>query len=207
MEQINSKYTFSSVFSPHLGWLASFLAAELTQRINTNITEHDYDLLKSRIHHIGLRINNYEVFKKTGAMEHVAQYFSRVVFAQVFWLTLVYAMGGTTFVLAWYASQFVITSLIRDFNWRGHGGAYHRSKISGWEFDKRSYALNQRFYGYIASEWHDSHHKYPTSANNGFLPGQIDIAFRFIKTLCSLGIVRSYTDSFPRFKEEMLHAA
>ena len=110
-------------------------------------------------------------------------------------------------MIAWYSSIFVITSLIRDFNWRGHGGNSRHIKKPGWEFDKRSFALNQRFYGYIASEWHDNHHKYATSANNGFLPGQIDIAFHVIKTLQRFGVIQSYIDSSPRFKEEMLHAA
>ncbi len=194
-------------YGPHLGWLASFLAAELTQRINTDVTEHDYDLLKASIHHIGIKANSYEDFLRTGAIENVTYYFARVGFAQIFWLTLIYTTGGITFLMAWYASYFAITSLIRDFNWRGHGGRIHRSKIPGWEFDQRSYALNQRFYGYIASEWHDNHHRYPASANNGFLPGQIDIAFRFIRVLSQLGIVRSYTDLYPRFKEDSLRAA
>ena len=194
-------------YGPHLGWLASFLAAELTQRLNTNITEHDYELLKSSIHPIGLRVNNHQQFMKTGSIENVTHYLFRVVFSQLFWVVLVYAIGGFTFVLAWYSSFFVTTSLIRDFNWRGHGGNSRHTKKHGWEFDERSYALNQRFYGYIASEWHDNHHKYPTSANNGFLPGQIDIAFNVIQYLHTFGIVQSYIDSFPRFKEEQLHTA
>lgn len=194
-------------YGPHLGWLASFLAAELTQRLNTNITEHDYELLTSSIHHIGLKQNNFLQFIKTGSIENVTHYLLRVTFAQLFWTTLFFVLGGITYVMAWYSSLFIITSLIRDFNWRGHGGSSHRAKKPGWEFDHRSYALNQRFYGYIASEWHDNHHKYPTSANNGFLPGQIDIAFHVIKTLCKFGIVQSYIDSLPRFKEEILHTA
>jgi len=120
---------------------------------------------------------------------------------------LVFAFGGITYVVAWFTSLFIATSLIRDFNWRAHGGNSRHTKKPGWEFDHRSYALNQRFYGYIASEWHDNHHKYPTSANNGFLPGQIDIAFHVIKTLRNFGVVQSYVDSFPRFKEEILHTA
>ena len=194
-------------YGPQLGWLASFLAAELTQRLNTNITEHDYELLKSSIHHIGLRVNNHQQFMKTGSIENVAQYLSRAVFAQLLWIGLVFAFGGITYVVAWYTSLFIATSLIRDFNWRGHGGNARHIKKPGWEFDKRSYALNQRFYGYIASEWHDNHHKYPTSANNGFLPGQIDMAFHVIKSLRKCGIVQSYIDSYPRFKEEILHTA
>jgi len=140
-------------------------------------------------------------------IEKVTQYLARAVLAQLLWIGLVFAFGGITYVVAWYTSLFIATSLIRDFNWRGHGGNSRHTKKPGWEFDERSYALNQRFYGYIASEWHDNHHKYPTSANNGFLPGQIDIAFNVIQFLHKCGIVQSYIDSLPRFKEEQLHIA
>jgi stearoyl-CoA desaturase (delta-9 desaturase) len=171
------------------------------------MTEQEYELLSSSIAHIGLNQNNYAQFRTTGSMENVIHYLSRAVLAQLFWLYLVATVGGLPYVLAWYSSIFVITSLIRDFNWRGHGGNFRHTKKTGWEFDTRSYALNQRFYGYIASEWHDNHHKYPTSANNGFLPGQIDIAFNVIQFLHKFGIVQSYIDSFPRFKDEQLHTA
>ncbi len=194
-------------YGPHLGWLGSFLSTELTQRLNTDITERDYELLTSVVSHIGLRKNTFEQFKKTGSIENINHYLSRAVFAQLFWVVLAYAIGGITCVLAWYTSLFIATSLIRDFNWRAHGGNSRHIKKPGWEFDKRTYALNQRFYGYIASEWHDNHHKYPTSANNGFLPGQIDIAFHVIKILRKYEIVQSYIDSLSRFKDEQLHTA
>jgi len=194
-------------YGPHLGWWGSYLAVELTNRVNTDVTEKEYESLSSSLSHIGLNQNNYAQFRKTGSIENVIHYLSRAVLAQLFWLYLVAAVGGLPYVLAWYSSIFVITSLIRDFNWRGHGGNSRHIKKPGWEFDKRTYALNQRFYGYIASEWHDNHHKYPTSANNGFLPGQIDIAFHVIKTLRKCGIVQSYIDSLSRFKDEQLHTA
>ena len=194
-------------YGPHLGWLGSFLSTELTQRLNTDITAREYELLTSGVSHIGLRKNTFEQFKKIGSIENINHYLSRAVLAQLFWIYLVATAGGLPYVLAWYSSIFVITSLIRDFNWRGHGGNSRHIKKPGWEFDHRSYALNQRFYGYIASEWHDNHHKYPTSANNGFLPGQIDIAFHVIKVLCKVGIVQSYIDSLSRFKDEQLHTA
>jgi stearoyl-CoA desaturase (delta-9 desaturase) len=85
-----------------------------------------------------------------------------------------------------------------------HGGNQPRRKKVGWEFDDRNYALNQWFYGYIASEWHDNHHKYPFSASNGFLPGQIDLAFQIIKLLHRLGIVESYVNAKPLFEKECL---
>ena len=116
-------------------------------------------------------------------------------------------IGGLDIVWAWYAAIFFITFLIRDFNWRGHGGNKPRPKKRGWEFDDKSYALNQWFYGYLASEWHDNHHKYPSSANNGFLAGQIDFAFLLIKLMYRLGVVESYVDARPIFQKECLNCS
>ncbi|MBI3252915.1 MAG: fatty acid desaturase [Candidatus Omnitrophica bacterium] len=170
-------------YGPHLGWLGSYLASESQQKMNTNITRDQYDLLKAKVKHIGIILNSYPEFKRTGSVEKVAFFILRSIFAQVLYVLVFYALGGIPFVLAWYAAVFIIFFLIRDFNWRGHGGNFRKKKKAGWEFDTNSYALNQHFYGYLASEWHDNHHRYPASANNGFLPGQTDVAFAFIKLL------------------------
>ncbi|HKY09158.1 MAG TPA: hypothetical protein VJQ55_12985, partial [Candidatus Binatia bacterium] len=109
------------------------------------------------------------------------------------------------FVLAYYAAIFTATILIRDFNWRGHGGNRHgQFKRKNWEFDRRTRALNQYFYGYIASEWHDNHHHYITSAKNGFLPGQIDMAFVIIKFLHRMGVVESYINAETLFHKQCI---
>lgn len=191
-------------YGPHFGWLASFLAPELTQRLDTSISETEFSFLKSSISHIGLQTNSYTTFQRTGSIENLAYYLARVVFSHSFWTLTILAVGGANFILPWFAAIFVITILIRDFNWRGHGGNFRRIKKRGWEFDDRRYALNQRFYGYLASEWHDNHHRYPVSANNGFLHGQIDIAFQIIKLLHKLGIVKFYMDARPIFEKENL---
>ena len=194
-------------YGPHLGWLASCLAPELTQRINPNLSKEQYDLIKQTLSHIGLRTHTYAQFKKTGSIESLPYYAGRTIFSQAVWSLFAYLAGGTAYLAAYYCSLFITTLLIRDFNWRGHGGNFRRQKKLGWEFDTKSYALNQRFYGYIASEWHDNHHSYPASANNGFLTRQVDVAFQVIKFMHRLGIVRSYVDASSKFKKERLHCS
>jgi stearoyl-CoA desaturase (delta-9 desaturase) len=156
------------------------------------------------ISHIGFRINSYIQFKRTGSLENLPYYFAKTTFAQLFWSVPIYFVAGLPYLMAWYSAIFIATALIRDFNWRGHGGNFRKFKKTGWEFDKRSHALNQHFYGYIASEWHDNHHNYPMSANTGFLPGQVDIAFQIIKLMHKVGIVESYVDARPIFEKECL---
>jgi fatty-acid desaturase len=193
-------------YGPHLGWLGSYLAIESSGKINTSITEPEFARLKSSTEHIGLQANDYEQFRRFASIENVAHFLTRTTFAQLVWSIFIYSVAGASYVLSWYSAIFCAVFLMRDFNWRGHGGSYSRAKIPGWEFDDKSYALNQRFYGYLASEWHDNHHKYFFSANAGFLPGQIDIAFQIIKLMHRAGIVESYLDARPLFEKECLAA-
>ena len=95
--------------------------------------------------------------------------------------------------------------IVRDVNWRGHGGNFRFQKKPGWEFETNSKALNQYFYGLTVGEWHDNHLKYPMSANNGFLLGQIDVAFQINKLMHKLGIVEeSDMDARPIFEKGCL---
>jgi sn-1 stearoyl-lipid 9-desaturase len=189
-------------YGPHLGWLGSYLAVESSQKINTEIKENEYASLAESVRHIGFKANTYARFKGTGAIENVIHYGLRVLFAQLFWMSIFLYLGLASLIPAWYGSIFTASFLIRDFNWHGHGGLFRRENKPGWEFDDNSHALNQRFYGFLASEWHDNHHKFPGSANNGFQTGQPDLAFCLIRVLYRLGIVSSYTDDLPEFKKE-----
>jgi fatty-acid desaturase len=191
-------------YGPHYGWLASLLAPELTQRLNPAISEEHYKSLVGSIKHVGFPTHPYTRFKQTACFENLAHYWTRVFFAQLFWVGILALFGGLPYVAGYYSAIFVSTTLIRDFNWRGHGGNFKRAKRNGWEFETNTCALNQCFYGYIASEWHDNHHKYPFSANNGFLLRQLDLAFILIKLMYRLGIVKSYVDAKPLFEKECL---
>jgi stearoyl-CoA desaturase (delta-9 desaturase) len=191
-------------YGPHLGWLGNYLATESAQKTNPSLTKQEYEVLVASIAHISLRTNSHAKFIRTGSIEKVNYYLTRICFAQLAWAAVAFAIGGIPHLLAWFSAIFFISFLIRDFNWTGHGGNFRQVKRKGWEFDNKSYALNQCFYGYLASEWHDNHHKYPFSANNGFLPGQFDLAFQIIKLMHRVGIVESYVDARPIFKKDYL---
>jgi stearoyl-CoA desaturase (delta-9 desaturase) len=191
-------------YGPHLGYLANFLSPELTQRINPNISREEFRARQRTILHIGLHSHSYEQFRRTASIENVYYYAARIIVTQFIWISLTSALGGHALVLAYYSAIFITTILIRDFNWRGHGGNVQVVKRNNWEFDKKTRALNQYFYGFIASEWHDNHHHYITSANNGFLASQIDIAFIMIQALHRLGIIKSYINAETLFRKQCL---
>ena len=177
-------------YGPHLGWLGSYLAIESIQKINTSISEEQYGYLIKRVSHIGFKAVNYKSFQRSGSIEHPGYFILRSFFAQLFYTCFFWFIGGFSAVVTWYASVAVTFFLVRDFNWRGHGGfgsIFNKSKIS--------LPKNQAFYGYLAAEWHKNHHKYPMSANNGFFSNQLDLACQFIKFLRNIGIISNFIDS------------
>jgi len=197
----------SDPYGPHRGWLGSFFAPELYQRLHPSMTQEEFNSILCKIRHIGIRVNSYELFRRTGCVERLSHYICRVVVSQLFWITTIMILGGYAYLTAFYSAIVAATVLIRDFNWRGHGGNQQHSKTTGWDFNTRTLARNTRFYGYIAAEWHDNHHQYPFSANTGFLPNQPDMAFQIIKILHKLAIVKSYADASPLFEKECLGGA
>ncbi|MCY1082462.1 hypothetical protein [Archangium lansingense] len=190
-------------YGPHLGRIGSYLAIESVAKFNTDMAPEQYEHVAKTVNHIGFPVSTYEQFRRTGTVEHAGHLAVRTIFAQVFWSGLAYVVGGVPCVLAWYAAVFFVTFLIRDFNYLGHGGRRPRAKIQGWEFDDRTLALNQVFYGLLASEWHNNHHKFPRSANLQLVPAQVDMSFLFIRLLHAVGVVTSYVDAVPRFRQQL----
>lgn len=190
-------------YGPHLGWLGTVLASSC--ELDTEISPAEYEKLKQRLDHIGFPFSSYESFRKWGSVESVGHYLARWSFATVTWGTFWMSVGGPGLLAAWYTAQFLFHVSARDFNYRGHGGGakqvVHRD---GWEFDRSSRALNQRFYGYLAGEWHNNHHAYRSSANAAFLPGQFDLPFQIIRLLKRLRVVSRYQDLRPRFVRRYL---
>jgi fatty-acid desaturase len=194
-------------YGPHLGYLGSYLGIESSQKYNVDMSETQYAIICRSVQHIGFPMNDIHQFRKTGSIEQVPHLLTRMLFQQLFWTTLWGSIGGLPYVMAWYSAVFLSAFLTRDFNWRGHRGPGDREKKKGWEFDTRSQALNTHFYGYIASEWHDNHHRYPTSANLGFLKGQPDLTFVLVRGMHRLGLISKYADAYPRFKKDCLDQA
>jgi fatty-acid desaturase len=193
-------------YGPHLGAVASYLAGG-TFDIDTDITPREYERIKRRLQHIGTPFASYESFRRWRCVEWFPHYLCRFAFATLFWSGLWYWVGGWPLVGAWFSGIFLFTFLLKDFNSRGHAKPGTSPHVAGWDYDTESMALNQRFYGYLVSEWHNNHHLYRSSANTGFLPGQIDYAFWMIKAMHRLGIVDKYNDHRPQFVRAYVRVA
>lgn len=187
---------------PRLGWLGNYTASYF--QIDTDISIDAFEQLKSRLSHIGMPFSTYESFRRWGCVEYIPHYLARWIFATSFWCSVFYLVGGLPLLAAWFAVQFSWHAIVRDFNFRGHGTHEKPSQVDGWDFDRKSLALNQRFYGYLAGEWHNNHHAFRASANTAFLRGQLDIPFLIIRIMKRIRLVSSYHDHSLQFRARYL---
>jgi stearoyl-CoA desaturase (delta-9 desaturase) len=171
-------------YGPHLGWLGSYLATESQQKMRLDITRAEYDRLTKSLSHIGFMQNSYEDYQRIGSVENMWHFGARMLFVNLFWPAIGYAIAGWFGALSWLSASFVYSLIVRDFNYRGHGGFLGTNKAG--------IPLNQFFYGVIAGEWHDNHHAYPRLARSGLAWWQLDIPYWIIKLLNLCGAVQKY---------------
>jgi stearoyl-CoA desaturase (delta-9 desaturase) len=168
-------------YGPHLGWLGSYLASESTAKTNRDISASDYVRLARSLKHIGFPQSSYDEFRRSGSIEQPWHYVARSVFANALWAGLAWSIAGGSGVLTWYAGVFVYSFLVRDFNYRGHGGVFGNAFVGN--------ARNQPYYGLIGGEWHANHHAHPRLAHSGMEWWQLDLPYWIIKAMHALGLV------------------
>lgn len=188
-------------YGPHLGVCGSYLASGEFE-IDTDITPEEYARIKRSLAHIGIPFASLQSFQRWRSVEWIPHYLARWTFAMLFWSMMAYCVAGSAAIVALFAAIFTYTLLMRDFNYRGHSRLEAPRHIDGWDFNRKSLALNQRFYGYVAGEWHNNHHGFSASANCGFLPRQLDLAFVMIKVMHRAGIVERFNDNQPDFERK-----
>ena len=190
-------------YGPHLGVFGSYLASGEFE-IDTDVTPEEFERIKRSLVHIGAPFASLQSFRRWRSVEWIPHYLARWMFATLFWSSLAYGAGGLPVVVAWFGAVFTFTLLMRDFNYRGHSRRDQPRHVDGWDFDRRSLALNQKFYGYVAGEWHNNHHSFRASANCAFHRGQFDLAFVIIKAMHKLGIVERFNDHRQQFERKFL---
>ena len=117
-------------YGPHLGRLGSYVASGRF-RIDTNLTEGEYERLKRLISHVPIACSSLATFRRWGSVEHPIHYLGRLLFANMVWGSISYLIAGSAGAMVWYTTVFVFTFLMRDFNYRGHGGGRVRHR-DGW---------------------------------------------------------------------------
>lgn len=168
------------------------------QAVNKELSEKDYGRAAHFMKHTGVGINSYEAYKKWGTVTSPGYVLVSTLLNWAFWYTVLYLVGGHGIACACFGAAMFWFVFVRAFNYTGHGKG-EEAHVEGLDFDRSNLSVNQWRPGYFAGEWHNNHHLYPASARNGFLPGQLDVPWLYIKALHKIGAVVSYHDSTKDF--------
>lgn len=190
------------------GFWYCFLADANHQPVNRNLSESDYHKVVRLLDHTGVRPNSYAQYQKWGTVDHPLRVIVSWLLNWSFWFGAFYLIGeylmqgrGMAFVCCMFAAAGIWTVGVRTFNYEGHGKGKLKH-TEGVDFNKKDLSINQIWPGYVAGEWHNNHHLFPSSARSGFLPYQLDLAYCYIFLLHKLGGVSSYHDSKPQFMKQ-----
>jgi fatty-acid desaturase len=188
-------------YNAHGGWLYCFLADVNHQPIAKDMTEAEYRRAGRLMTHVGVRINPYDAYLKLGSLSDPARTVGHYVLNWLFWYGVCFLIGGHALGTAVFGCAFFWAFGIRTFNFDSHGRGQDMQR-AGSDFQKEDLSLNQWWPGYVAGEWHNNHHLYPTSARSGFLPHQVDLPWYAIRLCRWLGVVTRCRDSKTAFLRE-----
>jgi stearoyl-CoA desaturase (delta-9 desaturase) len=182
------------------GFLYCFLADVNHQPIAKDLSREDYKKAAAMLSHTGVKANSYEGYLKWGSIAHPLNTILTTFANWAFWIIVFYAIGGLYLTAAILAGAFVWGIGVRTFNYEGHAKGEIKH-VEGFDFNSKDKSINQWWPGIVAGEWHNNHHLYPASARSGFLRGQIDLAWYYIRALKFIGGVSACRDSKKQFME------
>lgn len=180
------------------GFLYCFLADVNHQAISESLTEDDYARVVRLMRHTGIRSNTYPQYQKWASVARPARSLVGWVGNWIFWALVFYLAGGAALDFALFGAAGFWAIGVRTFNYEGHGKGKNKHR-EGVDFNEKDLSVNQLWPGYVAGEWHNNHHLFPSSARSGFLSYQLDLAWCYIWLLKTFGAVANYHDSKKTF--------
>lgn len=176
------------------------------QSINTNMTEADYAKTAYFMQHTGVWVNSYKAYQRWGSVASPLYTLLLWLGNWAFWYTAFYFIGGHALACTMFGAAMFWFIFVRAFNYTGHGKGKEKH-VEGIDFDRRNLSINQMRPGLFSGEWHNNHHLYPASAQAGFLPGQLDLAWVYVWVLHKLGAVSGYRNNKKDFIRKYLSGA
>jgi stearoyl-CoA desaturase (delta-9 desaturase) len=187
-------------YNAHGGFWYCFFADVNHQTVNKNLSKNRYQQLLKYLDHTGVRVNSYEEYQKWGSICNPLHTVVEQFLNWSFWFAAFYFIGGISLVVALFGSAGVWAFGIRTFNYDGHGAGKDKRQ-DGIDFNRRDLSVNQMWPGYVAGEWHNNHHLFPSSAKCGFLPYQLDLPWILIWSLHQVKAVSAYRNDQWRFEK------
>ncbi len=195
-------------YNAEAGFWYCFLADVNHQPIAKDLTESDYNRVKSLMKHTGVKANTYAQYLKWGSYVNPYRAVMSWVLNWSFWYlafyligTYVLPLGGHALACTMFGSAGFWAIGVRTFNYEGHGKGKDK-KRDGTDYNQKDNSINQLWPGFVAGEWHNNHHLFPKSARSGFKPHQVDTAWYYIKFMSMLGAVSKYKDSKKDFYKQ-----
>jgi stearoyl-CoA desaturase (delta-9 desaturase) len=180
-------------YNVHGGWLYCFLADVNHQMIARDLDAEDYGRVSRLVEHTGVHANTYQQYLRWGTIARPLPTLVQFAANWAFWYGAFWLMGGHGLALAIFGMSAIWAVGVRTFNFDGHGRGKDLRR-DGIDFNRADLSVNQIWPGYVAGEWHNNHHLYPSGARSGFLPYQLDLAWQLIRALSWIGAVSSYRD-------------
>jgi len=181
-------------YNASAGFLYCFLADVNHQPIARDLSEAEYERVIGLMAHTGIRPNTYDQYLQWGSIANPARVIAGSLLNWVFWAAVFYLIGGPGLVFTLFGAAGFWAIGVRTFNYEGHGKGKEKHR-DGSDFNRKDLSINQIWPGYVAGEWHNNHHLFPSSARSGFLRYQIDLAWCYIRFMNIIGAVSTYQDS------------
>ncbi|MBN9381163.1 MAG: fatty acid desaturase [Chitinophagaceae bacterium] len=176
------------------GFLYCFLADVNHQPIAHDLTEAEYGRVCKLMDHTGVSSNTYQQYQRWGSIANPVRTIAGSLLNWAFWAVVFYLIGGPGLVFTLFGAAGFWAIGVRTFNYEGHGKGKDKHR-EGSDFNRKDLSINQIWPGYVAGEWHNNHHLFPSSARSGFLSYQIDLAWCYIRFMNIIGAVSAYQDS------------
>ena len=180
------------------GFLYCFLADVNHQAISADLTEGEYARVVKMLADTGVKPNTYRQYQRWGSVARPVWHLGGWILNWSFWGIVFYLAGGEALLFALFGAAGFWAIGVRTFNYEGHGKGKDKHR-EGIDFNRKDLSVNQLWPGFVAGEWHNNHHLFPSSARSGFLNYQLDLAWCYIRLLKTIGAVRSYHDSKKAF--------
>jgi sn-1 stearoyl-lipid 9-desaturase len=188
-------------YNAQAGFLYCFLADVNHQPIAHHLSEGEYARVLKLMDHTGVKANTYAQYRKWGTIANPGRAIIGWLGNWAFWGLTFYLIGGPGLLFTLFGAAGFWAIGVRTFNYEGHGKGKEKHR-EGTDFNRKDLSINQIWPGYVAGEWHNNHHLFPSSARSGFLNYQLDLAWCYIKLLNMLGGVSAYHDSKKLFLAE-----
>ena len=188
-------------YDPRGGWWYCFLADANHQGIAPDLDAVDYARARRLLVHLPVAQNDHAGYRRWGSVSRPGATIAAFAANHVGWYAALWALGGHGLALGVFSFTTFWLLVIRQFNYRAHGRGVDL-RIDGEDFHRGDLSVNRTLSAWLAGEWHNHHHLYPRSARAGFLPGQLDLPWLWIRLWRAAGAARRVRDDTARFLAE-----